>query len=88
MKCKDEKGQTFNCDASCAARHAKLVACHTGVEACVRFGYVPYAKVTVVQNGNPVVKREEKMFFKKAFILLASVCTIINTCCNPHLVKM
>lgn len=53
------RGNTFNCDASCAACHAKLVSCHTGVEPCIRFGCIPYPKVAVAQNGDPVVKKKK-----------------------------
>lgn len=35
MKCKEERGNTFNCDCSCAACHTKLVSCHTGVRTSV-----------------------------------------------------
>lgn len=58
MKCKEEIGNTFNCDGSCTACHAKLVSCHTGVETSIRFGCIPYPKVTAAQNGDPVVKKK------------------------------
>lgn len=45
---------TFHRDGSGAARHAKLVSRHAGVETGVRLGCIPYPKVAVVQNGDPV----------------------------------
>lgn len=56
MKCKEDRGNTFNCDCSCAACHTKLVSCHTGVRTSVWFGGIPYAKVTIAQNRDSVVK--------------------------------
>lgn len=53
------RGSTFDCDTSCAACCSKLVPCHTGVEASIRFGCVPYAKVAVGHNIDPVVKNTE-----------------------------
>lgn len=47
-------GNTFHRDGSGAARHAKLVSRHAGVETGVRLGCIPYPKVAVVQNGDPV----------------------------------
>lgn len=64
MKCKEEIGNTFNCDGSCTACHAKLVSCHTGVETSIRFGCIPYPKVTAAQNGDPVVKKKIKLKIK------------------------
>lgn len=59
MKCKEGKGNTFNGDTSCAACHAKLVSCNTGVETCIRFGCIPNPKVTVVQDGDPGVRKKK-----------------------------
>lgn len=69
MKCKEGIGNTFNGDASCAACHAKLVPCHTGVETCIRFGCIPYPKVTVVQDGDPVVKKENDLYYCRSISL-------------------
>lgn len=48
-----EAGSTFHRDAPAAARRAKLVPGHTGVEAGVGSTHVPYPQVAVVQNGDP-----------------------------------
>lgn len=60
---------TFNRDTSCATSHTKLVPGHAGVGSSIWFAYVPYAKITIIQNGNPAVKIykrcvEKKLFFK------------------------
>lgn len=84
MKCNEGIGNTFNCDASCAARHAELVSCHTSVETGIRFGCIPYTKVTVAQNVDPVVKKKKNSIFNTA---VAFACPISDKCCSVYIVK-
>lgn len=72
MKIKEGTGNTFNCDAPCAACHTKLVPRHAGVETCVRFGRIPYTKIPVIQDGDPVVGKENNLYYCKPVTTVTS----------------
>lgn len=79
MKYKEVVGNTFNRDTSCAACHPKLVSCHTGVEAYIRFGCIPYPKAAVVQNGDPVVTKLNDLLYCIFLLIMNAYAMHTNT---------